>query len=291
MKYLIQISFFVFCLNGFIFAQKTELEIGSKTAPKQELSVRGGIGLSSLLYSPSEGDVKGRTGWSLGLGYDYNLNKMLALHTGLEYTFYSGKLEIDNILYGYDIPSPYPNINESYTFIVDGFDYTEKQTLHYLNIPVMAKLTLPIGGFGFYAMGGFKFGIPLSAKYKGEFENVTTSAYSAYSNQWHENEPDHGFSDYYNMETDGQFDIKLQTALALEAGLSFQFPHGGKVYAGLFLDYGLNNVLKNSGGYLLQYQNENPTVFESASAIPSYTDKLQTLACGLTLRYSINLAK
>ena len=88
-------------------------------------------------------------------------------------------------------------------------------------------------------------------------------------------------------QSKGDYDFKLSYALAAEAGARFRLSAGNYLYAGLFIDYGLNNIKKQEGGQtLLTY---HPTAVNQSQAtgvfsLANTTGDVRLMAYGIKLR-------
>lgn len=259
-----------------------------------ELSLGGGLGMSTLRYT----DSKAGFGGNINLGYAYSFNQKWALFTGLELDFLSAKAKNANFstteLIHVAAYAPFGDDRFDYNADITGF--SEKQKATYLSITIMARYRHTLGGAensslftrhsSLYFMGGLKLGIPLSSKYNQSVAQYTTTGYSYLTAQTHANEPEYGFSTYNNQSAGGTLDLKFNVSLALEAGYEWSFANNRRLYTGIYFDYGLNSIASAEKAPVVSYNAANPAQ-PIHSSITS--DKINAMALGVMVRYAINV--
>lgn len=253
-----------------------------------KIAVIAGGGLSFLNYHLEfDGEKKPGFAGTIGAAYEYSLNNQWRLHTGINLAYYSAKAEMTDFSYEHPIiPSPYPA--GDYRLQVSGKGFQEKQSIMYLNIPLMMKYLYPLKKkVNIYAMGGLKFGIPISSKFNESIDQYTTKGYSSYSHQTHENEPDHGFSTYYNQTNSGSLDLKFNASLAFEIGCEWILKNTHRFSTGIYFDYGLNNIASGEKASIINYHVEKPSELQLKS-ITAASDKINLMAAGVMVRYTFN---
>ncbi|MDR2474432.1 MAG: OmpA family protein [Bacteroidales bacterium] len=292
-------------------------------APKQqnrhEFSLGANVGISSLQYAPTLGDHHTGIGALVGLGYTYYFNYNWGLSIGAEYQMLKGKYSLDypagrtaDFLDEYNIDSraPFDRL-----IVSPRSKLTEKQEANYINIPIMAhyefdfpwKNGIKISKFS--AGAGLKLGIPVSeAEYafdgkletQGAVINSVTGTRDLLTDM-----PNHGFSVYGASK--GKFSSRLNVVAALEAGLKFKFNKKWGLYAGLFADFGLNDIVDNGDDVrkaknYLDYNYDDPsspvinTIFLSnygrveeggAEQEKRFVDRVHTFAFGLKVAVTL----
>jgi hypothetical protein len=253
------------------------LTVNIAVAQSHEFSIHAGGGMSSLSYKFAAGKTEGGIGGGAGVGYTCNINDNFGIATGLGFALYGAKITSDAFSDQYDTQ------DLRFTYSIAG-GYEEKQSATLLTIPVMAQYRAPFGNgsMSFYAAGGVKLGLPLSAKAT-ITSNTATSGYYSYENQTYENLPQHGFVN--EMEGDmikTDIDLGLATILSLEAGLHFSLSETTGLYTGLFFDYGLNNIQKSSDKHIIEYQ---PSQFRYKSVLNTgMVDKINLTSVGIKIK-------
>ena len=251
-----------------------------------EVSVNIGGGVSSFQTRPTVGKNLGNWASNAGLGYSYFFNQSWAIGTGINFAFYKGGISIDN--HDWQQAAINKETGHAFDFLVNSSRYKETQRVTMVTIPLMAQYQyqyeekIPL-----YAAFGFKLGIPVSAKNQSK-GNFTTKGYYPNLNVTYEDLSDYGFVTNQPFPKN-KTDIGLKTAFMMSAELGVKYPLSEKfsLYAGIYVDYGLNNMLKGkSAGNLVGYQTGTPSQFVYNAAANSYARKMAPFAGGVTVRLS-----
>jgi hypothetical protein len=273
-------------------AQRRRSYYSRNESSVHELSVYGLGGLSSLNYKLSgEGTKSNGIGGGAGLGYTFNINESWGIVTGAEVGMYASKVAYDNLSgeYEYGIAGD----ENHFIFHYSMNDYKEQQKAILLSVPVMAQFKIPVGGSAhFYLSGGFKLGLPVSAEATINPGRVTTSGEFSYEQvEYGKDAEEYGFVN--NMpfaETKSKIDLGFSAALALETGVRFSLNDNIALYAGAFLDYGLNDIRSAKDKHIIDYQITTSSVFANNSVLnSSLTDKANIFSAGLKIRISFGL--
>lgn len=264
-----------------LVAAMSGLNLSAQTI--NEFSVHAGGGLSTLSYQLSSGDRSGGFGGDFGAGYTWFRYKeritgvgrvfreYWGVHTGIGLGFYNAKSNLNNVK---TVTSKlYDSENDAFDLhsTLSGYNETEKAI--FLNIPVMAQFQME----QFYAMGGFKFGIPLNGKYKSKNATLTNRAYYPEWDNWAETQTFAGLGKFTGRNNNGTIDLGVSTMLALEAGMKWHIDAKLSLYTGLYFDYGLNNVVKGNNTQFINYSSGKPENFTANSVFTSYTDNSKSL--------------
>ena len=263
---------------------------------KHEIYISGTGGISSLTYQLSTGDENGklRLGGSFGIGYNYYLTENWALGTGAEISFVSSNGEFS------DISDKYTTIDDDnsqfeFTYLINSVK--EKQRIKYLNIPIMAQFQKSASG-GFYVAFGGKIGIPIKKEYNTTFSYFSTSAYYPDLDLLINGENEaNGIGNFGKLEKKDDLDLKLSFILSAEIGNKWNFSDKLGLYAGIYCDYGLNNIQKSkNNASLLEYDRQNSFPLTANSVINSkyndggkdkyFAEKVHPLSFGLKLRFA-----
>jgi outer membrane protein OmpA-like peptidoglycan-associated protein len=235
-----------------------------KTQNRHEFFVGGGGGISMLQNNLSIGNRQTAFNYQAGLGYTYFFDYHWGLSIGGEFSFLPIGAKIDLLTDESLVVDP----NFDYYHVVSR-DVTEKQKFYYINIPLLARyqFDLPVQTMKFYVAAGPKIGIPVKNSYhtKG---TLTTLGYSfpdqnGYTRDPFENMLNHGFYTSLPIDYQGEFKKQVYISGALETGLKFSFDEKLGIYAGVFADFGLNNIVDRStkdleGVYV--YTGEQPII-------------------------------
>lgn len=271
----------------------------SQEQSKHEVSVWGAGGLSTLKVD-TKADTKNGIGGSFGVGYNYFITDQWSIGSGLELSFYNSKATINSISDRY-------NSNDGeydFEFRTTVSDYEEKQNTMYLNIPLIAQFQMPVMGENqFYASGGFKFGIPVSKKYKVASATMKNSGYYPIWNDKEElildTQEFMGFGTFKRDNVKGDLDLKVACFVSLEAGMKWKIGETTALYTGAYFDYGLNDINKDANKRLVEYNKVNPEEFVNNSVLSSQytvngktekiTDKVIPMAIGLKVRFAFGM--
>ncbi|MDR3236612.1 MAG: OmpA family protein [Prevotellaceae bacterium] len=276
-----------------------------------ELSAWGGIGFPSLCYDLSFGDHSGKIGFLGGLGYNYFLDYNWSVGIGAEFSALYASLDISNFNDYYVIPT-FGGMNDPLNLEVEGHEYAQKYIAYYINVPLTARYQFDVWKrHKFYAAGGLKIGIPVSAKFatQGNYEalghepdeDIIGNTGDTYDNILKA----HGFGHQEVDFKNGTWATKWNWILTLEAGMKWRLNDKLALYSGVFVDYGLNDIRKGDrdkhiinyiemDNGLDYYKNNTPAlnaVYASKpnGSVQSFTDRVSTFAVGLKVQLAFGL--
>jgi outer membrane protein OmpA-like peptidoglycan-associated protein len=252
-----------------------------------EFSFDAGGGLSALRYkvaSPLSKNAGG--GGGFGLGYAYTLTEQWSVATGLDFNFYRSAIT------GNGAKSYLLNLTddegERYDLRTTLTRYKEKQRATYLHIPLMAVYH---GPWGLYARGGVKIGIPLGAKFEANAFSVSNRGYYPLYENDLKGPQFMGFGDFTGLNSSGKLKLRAAVSLALEAGYKWQPFEQWTLYAGAYLDCGLNNVRPKDAKPFIVSNPARPEKFGANSIVISQNEvvknmvsKIVPISAGVTLR-------
>lgn len=216
--------------------------------PKNEFSISGFGGLSSLQYKVDNDNrdhkVDHKLGFGGGVGFDwtYHFDQHWGIRLGVQGAFYQAKAEIDYAK-------------------TDNMTCAEKDKALYAQVPLMLQWMTPVGEHNFYAALGGKFGYRIWDNYKIK-----------------ETEGD------YAWNTQDYIDLKRINAMAsAELGMRWTLGNGVGLYTGLYFDYGFLKVndKKVENGSII-----NSLYYDQTQKQLRAVDKVNTMAGGLILRLS-----
>ncbi|GAB6008777.1 OmpA family protein [Dysgonomonas reticulitermitis] len=256
-----------------------------------ELNLWMAGGLSTLNYRPNIGKANTGTGYAFGIGYTRYISRNWGVSTGLEYAFHSRNISIGNVNSSYTTYDADGNPIE-YRSLVDS--YREYQRSGLLNIPI--SLIYRMGKDNrYYASLGFKLGIPVYGRYTASGGIVTTSGY--YTDYYQEEiwQNDLGYGTFPVRTMEKPLKMGLSYTGTLEAGMKWNVGIGADLYTGVYIDYGLNNVVRGYGKErFVGYNYENPSdphingllasVYGSPGNRLSFMEKVSPLAIGIKLK-------
>ena len=263
---------------------------------RNEISVYMNGGISYLKYD-MDMDVKqdGRLGGGLGVQYALYLSSNWSVSAGAEYQQYHSETTFS------DFEGYYPTTDsegEDFEFRSSASSYQEKQMLDMLNIPLRIQYETTGKPTRFFASTGIQWGIPVQTKYKVTATDLKTAGYYEQYDALLESPAFVGFGNWGTEVKDNRkLDIKNSFSLLFDLGIKQQIKENEDLYIGLYAEFGLNELNKESSPSkeLISYDTENPTEFQFESitnASPGgqgkvYADKLKTIGFGLKVRYTL----
>jgi len=256
---------------------------------KHEFSISGFGGLSGLNYDVMEGSQKSGFGGGGGLGYHYFFNEQWSVGTGVELAFFNAAYNSD----GADLRYMTKDKNDGvFEFRSKVGSYEEKQSAMLLQIPLMLQYQTG-DRHQFYAALGGKAGIPIAAKYKISAVALQNAGQYDYEIYEYTTQQFMGFGTFNLPASDDKLNFKTAFFLSAEIGGKFKLSDKHNLYVGVYLDYGLNNILETqdlaSLPPLVEYNSQNPSKYAVNSILKSksteaFTEKLSPMAVGIKLR-------
>ena len=273
-----------------------------------EFSLYGGGGFSALCYQLSLGQGYGSIGGDFGVGYTFFngswqatetgtvVNSQWGIHTGVGFGLYNAMADLNNLQKPVISSNQIDADKEKFNLHTTLNSYDEVQKALYLNIPVMGVFQKPAGNSLLYGMGGIKLGIPINGKFESKNATLENRAYYTDLENWAEVQKFAGYGTFKNKNFDGDIDLGFCLFFALEGGMKWRIGDNLFLYAGLYFDYGLNNVSKGSYQQFINLPKNNTSDFTTNSVLTSYTDKsksvmftekIHLMAVGVKVRISM----
>lgn len=225
----------------------------------QEFTVGINASQAGTRYTLPNGSTSLKPSAGLELGYQAPLTKRLNLLTGLEVFRYGSKATLaDNTVYAHN---QVDDMGSAFEYRVATTGYTEKQSLTALRIPLVLQLIpgKPVKT-DWYINAGIKFMLPAKVKVAASAAQLTTAGYYPDVNAEVKDLPQHGFGTVNNWQSDSRYSLKSGWLATGGTGLSFKpwGPTGPKLYTGVYVDYGLNNMRSsNEPQSLVTYHPQN----------------------------------
>jgi hypothetical protein len=171
-------------------------------------------------------------------------------------------------------------------------NYRETQHARYLHIPLMLELRLPSNDkYNWFVAAGAKFGFAVSDKYEATPDRLFTYGYFPETGQTFVNMPEHGFITRDRPSWQGNQGFGFDVSLSLETGLRWAITDRLRIYTGIYIDYGLNDIApKKQNVDILSYQLATPETFAYNSVLSStgYVDKMKLISIGAKLRIGLS---
>lgn len=230
-------------------------------------------------------------GLGAGVQYSYYLSDNWSIGTGLEYQAFQGNLKIETLQDAYQTQDLE---GEPFEFRYKATNYREQQMLGFLNVPLTVQYETS-GDLRFFVAAGAKVGFGIQSEFEAAANSLVTSGYyEQYNVELHSPEFA-GFGDFGAYETrNSELDLNTSYSAVLEAGIKLLLPSERSFYMGIFLDYGLNNILEQGQRNVVDYRSETPTSFGGSSLLSgvnntsgsAFAEEVKPLAFGLKFRYA-----
>jgi len=267
--------------RAFVLTTVGLLITGMVCAQTHEISFWGSGGVSSLQSRPSSGKMTAGFASALGVGYTFFLNNHWGLSSGLEYAIYQNKTGIEGFTEACETVDIF---NNPILYHARINSYSEKLFAATVNLP-LSVLYQTDGDIRFYVSAGLKPGLPVSAKYEGSNCMLETSGYYTEYDQTEIWQNDLGYGVFSRSGKKGKMDLKSAVMGTLETGVKWETDMGHSFYAGVFLDYGINNALKNdcSQKPMVEYNRNEPNEpVMNPAFIPA--SRISPMALGVKLK-------
>jgi len=267
---------------------------------RHELMLWLGGGFSSLNAFPTFGDRNYRYGGILGGGYGYHFNPHWSIGIGVELALYNMSMDVEHLQ---DWSSIQDQDGDAINYYANIENYTEKQRLYTVNIPVWVQYQTPLfdSQHEFYAALGFKLGIPLSAKYKIEDAQFVTYGYYGEWDQTLYDQRDLGYGDNTGKTVQENLHFNLICMGMADVGVKWDIGNPKlNLYTGIYFDMGFNDIVGKHDKAFLEYNNQRPENFKNNSVLTSqytqtqfgrtnsFMDRVSTVALGLKVRLGFN---
>ncbi len=204
-----------------------------------------------------ENDQSLRGGLNLGVGYA--LNERWSLHSGVGIGYLknnTGLLNFSGKQNTVDIEG------DAFEFRYTLTGYSENQRYTVVSIPLAVQYETA-GATRFYARAGANYNIFVTSEAKAKANSLITTGFFEHLNAELEGPKFAGFGTFEdNTFAKEDIDIKNAINAILELGIKQSVAPNHWLYLGIFVETGLNNLLKSNGEGLLQYNRENPTDFQ-----------------------------
>ncbi|CAM4194144.1 MULTISPECIES: hypothetical protein [Flavobacterium] len=222
---------------------------------------------------------------SLKAGYIYKLNNVFGVGTGVEFMQYKQNVTIENDRYTSVLVD---DTGSAFEFNQETAEYSESQTLNSFQIPlfIQYKKELTETNSFYFRLGG-KLLIPSKFKINTVAKSLTTTGYYPDFNLEVTDVPSRGFGTQSNFQATNTYKTKLAYMASIELGFDFKLNAVNSIYFGMFLDYGLSNIVDNKeSNSIVTY---NPSGLpNNANGVYSFKNDIETksLNFGVTLGYS-----
>ncbi|MFT6096568.1 MAG: hypothetical protein ACJAXY_002126 [Nonlabens sp.] len=272
---------------------------GMYSASAQEVwKASAGAQLSFMQLNSSDGigsESSFDSGAGINLGISYSLNKSWSIHSGVGLSY----MQASNSISSYNDRSDAVDVEgESFEFRYALDRYSENQQSMLLSIPVGVQYESFGNQTRWYAKAGASVNIFMSPTSQGSANTLITSGYYERFNGELTEPRFAGFGTFNNIEFgENDLDINNSFNAFFEIGIKEKFGVDQWVYFGVFVEYGLNDILENNGSSLIDYNTNAPMDFINNSSLNAslqssgnaLMDKLSMNIIGLRIKYEFGL--
>jgi hypothetical protein len=264
---------------------------GAGVPPRHELSVYGEGGLSTLRYAlPPQGERDNRFGGGGGLGYAFFFSDNVGLRTGVGASLFRAAAHLNaNFVATAAAVDEYYAPCEFRTTFGDG--YRERQSAVVLHVPLMLHYQgkpFPIGA-RLYARAGLRLDALLSGSYRASAASLTNELYYPDLDITLRAPAYKGLGEFSGKSSGGDLGLALSVAAVAEAGVKWRLPRATSLYTGLYVGYGLSNVLKKQKDGAASELGMGSMLASRYEAGAPFTEKALLLSAGLKVEVTVNI--
>jgi OmpA-OmpF porin, OOP family len=261
-------------------------------AAKAQFSIGINGGFQGLKYSLTDGKNSIKPGMGLDFGFTKPFkNKHWSIFTGLGANYYSTSASLNS---GATVlANQVDDMGGAFEYRVKSTSYNESQRFVAINIPLMLQLNTGSKEHSQWQVSaGAKLIMPLNVKAAASAQQLTLTGYYPDVNLEVANLPQHGFGTVNNWQGTANYKLKPAIVLSAATGINFRLSGGKRLYAGIFVDKGINDMKKNAGSPVVSYNptNINGTVANSLLQTNN-TRPINLLAAGLQVRLQLGNKK
>jgi hypothetical protein len=210
--------------------------------PHNEFSIYAGGGFSSLQFGSSLPSASFDLGGCVGADYTIWVVPQWGVGIGAEVALLQTKASLSDFS-GADRAND--GVDDFY-FLYRVNKYTEKGQIYSLNIPVMFYYQRPVSDVAKWVVGlGGKMSIPLQSRFSGTSDSVTTSGYYPAYDLLLQMPKFRGFGTFSDVKTITSPGLKIAYLISLETGIKWSLSSKGSLYAGVYVDYGLTQMVND----------------------------------------------
>lgn len=261
----------------------------SARAQHHQFGFSAGAGIGGLHYKMNGQDSKLKPAVNFGLTYTFVYKSGWGLHTGIGAGFFrTNSPSAGNSSY---TSNAVDSEGEAFEFRVHQNSYSETQRTYTLDIPLMLQWQTPESSAPrFYVRSGVKLMLPLKSGFSASAGEMSTTGFYPSYNVELANLPQFGFGSQSHWSGKGDTDLKPVLALAAEAGATFTICKNRLLYAGAYIDYGLNDMNKEGLSRPLLEYSINGFASSKPNGLLSLpeTGRVRFISYGIRLQYAFS---
>jgi outer membrane protein OmpA-like peptidoglycan-associated protein len=215
------------------------------TIKAQELNLKINGGSSGILYDSSIGNGKLKFGGGVGIGYTYFFSKNWGLSTGIDVVYNQNSFELNdgNTISTYEIDDQ----TSAFEYRVTPSKYKEDQHFISAAIPLLLQYRTAFASKTQWYLGiGGKILFPGKQTVKASADELQLSGYYPDLNLLIDDLPSHGFGSVSNWQDKTKVSLEPSFLLSAETGFTFKIKEKTQLYTGVYIDYGLSDLAKNT---------------------------------------------
>jgi len=265
----------------------------STTIKAQELNFKINGGPSGILYDSNIGEGKLKFGGGIGVGYTYFFSDHWGISTGVDVTYSQNSFKLNNgtTISTYEVDDQ----TSAFEYQVTPTNYKEDQHFIAASIPLLMQYRTSIASqtqlyFGF----GGKIMFPGKQTVEASASELQLSGYYPDINLLIDDLPSHGFGKVSNWQDKTTVSLDPAFMLSFETGLTFKIKEKTKLYTGLYVDYGLTDLAKETPNTNIVAYNPNGLdniQANGTSGNSRIVEKSRYFSAGIQLKLGFSLAK
>ncbi|SFE02186.1 OmpA family protein [Flavobacterium phragmitis] len=263
------------------------------TIKSQELNVKINGGPSGILYDSTIGNGTLKFGGGIGIGYTYFFSNHWGVSTGIDvmYNQNSFKLNEGNTINSYEVDDQ----TSAFEYRVTPSKYKEDQHFISAAIPLLVQYRTAFASNTQWYLGfGGKMLFSGKQTVKASADQLQLSGYYPDLNLLIDDLPSHGFGQVNSWKDETKTSLDPSFLLSLETGLTFKIKEKTQLYTGLYVDYGLTNLAKETPD--LNIVAYDPNGIDNTQANGTIGNKrivqdTRYLSAGVQLKLGFSLAK
>lgn len=239
-----------------------------------------GSGFHNLKYDLQNGTQESNMGYSFNLGYNYFFSKNWGLGAGLGLQSFESKATLNYQTSKSSVDAD----GESFEFRTQYTDWQEKQSILLLDVPISFIYQKQMNEkLKFQFSIGPKVSFAVQSNYKTEGGTIETTGYYPQYNVVLYGMPQHNFTTLTSFPKN---DISLNPVVSAYSNLGglYKLSNRLDLYAGVYFDYGLSNMIDAQDKLLYQEDGVYNGVFSS-----DLTNKVKQIAFGFKIGINFRL--
>jgi hypothetical protein len=246
----------------------------------QSLYFNIGSGFHHLKYNLQNGTHESSMGYSCNLGYNYFFSNNWGLGAGLGLESFQSKATLNY----QTSKSSVDTDGESFEFLTQYTDWQEKQSILLLDIPLSFIYQKEMSDkLKFQFSIGPKISFAVQSNYKTEGGTIETTGYYPQYNVVLYGMPQHNFKTITSFPKN---DTSLNPVVSAYSNLGglYKLNNSLDLYAGVYLDYGLSNMIDAQDKLLYQEDGVYNGIFSS-----NLTNKVKHFSFGFKIGINLRL--